>query len=329
MRMFMQSLRLRPTTVRWLVVAVAILAVPAIAAKGDYSRENVANPSCDKRCLMQDLNLILDAIGDNSPTGLPIAPHAKITSDGIQGKLESSPVWGPARRIPYRLVFTDPVTESAVFYGVVTDSYERPSATAAARPVPAGAGDSWWYYVLRIKVVGKVITEVEQLDLVPRPDFGADAIRALHQPDRIWDEVLPVSERSTREQLFSVADKYWDSVSKRIDTKDVPWGPGCQRLESGVVTSDSPQFQWSCGNGMKQPAVFWNVQNQRYYIADVERGVVLGFAVFMTPPEYPKNVFGLAIEFFKVQNGLIRQIDAFSRTALHEQHSGWGDGPGS
>jgi len=44
---------------------------------------------------------------------------------------------------------------------------------------------------------------------------------------------------------------------------------------------------------------------------------------------YPKNVFGLAIEFFKVQNGLIRQIDAFSRTALHEQHSGWGEGPGS
>jgi hypothetical protein len=309
-------------------IAAIALCMPAVAAKGDYNHENVAHPSCDKRCLMQDLNLILDAIGDNTPTGLPIAPHAKITSDGVQGKLESSPVWGPARRIPYRLVFTDPVTESAVFYGVVTNSYER-SAGTSTRLIPEGAADNWWYYVLRIKVVDKMITEVEQLDLVPRADFGADAIRGLHQPDRIWDEVLPVSERSTREQLFSVADKYWDSVSKRIETKDVPWGPGCQRLESGVVTSDSPNFQWSCGNGMKQPAVFWNVQNQRYYIADVERGVVLGFAVFMTPPAYPKNVFGLAIEFFKVRNGLIRQIDAFSRTALHEQHSGWGDGPRS
>jgi hypothetical protein len=325
----MRSSNLRLTAVRWLAVAAVVLAVPAWAAKGDYTRENVAKPTCDKRCLMQDLNLILDAIGSNSPTGLPLSPQAKITSDGVQGKLESSPVWGPARRIPYRLVFTDPVTESAVFYGVITNSYERPAGTPARRPAPEGAGDNWWYYVLRIKVVDKVITEVEQLDLVPRPDFGADAIRAMHQPDRIWDEVLPESERSTRAQLFSVADKYWDSVSKRIDTKDVPWGPGCQRLESGVVTSDSPNFQWSCGNGMKQPQVFWNVQNQRYYIADVERGVVLGFAVFMTPPEYPKNVFGLAIEFFKVQNGLIRQIDAFSRTALHEQHSGWGEGPGS
>lgn len=325
----MRSSRLTSIALGWLAVAAIMLPVSATAAEGDYTRENVVNPTCNKRCLMQDLNLILDAIGNNSPRGLPIAPRAKITSDGVQGKLESSPVWGPARRIPYRLVFTDPITGSAVFYGVVTNSYERPAGAPARRPIPSGAGDSWWYYVLRIKVVNEVITEVEQLDLVPRPDFGADAIRAMRQPDRIWDEVLPESERSTREQLFRVADKYWDSVSKRIDTQDVPWGPGCQRLESGVVTSDSPNFPWSCGNGMKQPSVFWNVQNQRYYIADVERGVVLGFAVFMTPPQYPKNAFGLAMEFFKVQNGLIRQIDAFSRTALHAQHSGWGEGPGS
>ncbi|HEY0341179.1 MAG TPA: hypothetical protein VGC34_10265 [Steroidobacteraceae bacterium] len=275
---------LRFGALRWLAVTALALSMPALAARGDYTKENVANPTCDKRCLMEDLNLILNAIGNNAPTGLPIATNAKITSDGVPGKLESSPVWGPARRIPYRLVFTDPVTESAVFYGVVTNSYERPAGAAARRPNPEGAGNDWWYYVLRIKVVNKMITEVEQLDLVPRPDFGADAIRAMHQPDRIWDEVLPESERSTREQLFTVADKYWDSVSKRIKTQEVPWGPGCQRLESGVVTSDSANFQWSCGNGMQQPSVFWNVQNQRYYIADVERGVVLGFAVFMTPP---------------------------------------------
>lgn len=325
----MQMLKWRPIAACWLAITLA-LALPARAAEGDYKHENVAKPTCDKRCLMEDLNLILNAIGNNDPKGLPLASHAKITSDGVQGKIESSPVWGPARRIPYRLVFTDPVTESAVLYGVVTNSYERPAGAAPShRPPPEGAGNEWWYYVLRIKVADKSITEVEQLDLVPRPDFTADAIKSMHQPDRIWDEVLPESERSTREQLFSVADKYWDSVSKRVNTKEVPWGPGCQRLESGVVTSDSASFPWSCGNGMLQPSVFWNVQNQRYYIADVERGVVVGFAVFMTPPEYPKNVFGLAMEFFKVQNGLIRQIDAFSRTALHEQHSGWGEGPGS
>jgi hypothetical protein len=322
--------KLQSLSVRCLAVASLACCLPALAAKADYTRENVANPSCDKRCLMVDLNLILDAIGSNTPAGLPIAPDAKITSDGVRGKIESSPVWGPARRIPYRLVFVDPVTESAVFYGVVTNSYERAAgAPPSSHPAPKGAGDSWWYYVLRIKVAGNLITEVEQLDLEPGKGFGSQAIRNLHQPDRIWGQVIPPSERSTREQLFAVADKYWDSVSKRIDTKDVPWGPSCQRLESGTVTSDSPNFPWSCGNGMKQPSVYWIVVNRRYYIADVERGVVLGFAVFMTPKEYPKNPFGLAIEFFKVRNGLIEAIDAFSRTRLHPQHSGWGTGPGS
>lgn len=322
---------LRRFAVRCLTVAAVVLSLPTLAAKADYGRENVATPGCDKRCLMLNLNRILEAIGTNTPTGLPIAPNAKITSDGVAGKLESSPVWGPARRIPYRLVFTDPVTESAVFYGVVTNSYERPQgAPPANRPPPTGAGDQWWYYVLRIKVANKTITEVEQLDLEPaKGGFGSDAIRNLHAPDRIWDQVIPQSEQSTREELFAVADKYWDSVSKRIDTQEVPWGPACQRLESGTVTSDSAGFPWSCGNGMKQPNVYWIVENRRYYIADVERGVVLGFAVFMTPKEFPKNPFGLAIEFFKVENGLIQAIDAFSRTRSYEQHSGWGAGPGS
>jgi hypothetical protein len=317
--------------VRWLALVSLACCLPALAANPKYSRENVANPRCDRRCLMVHLNLILDAIGRNSPKGLPIAPNAKITSDGVRGKLESSPVWGPARRIPYRLVFVDPVTESAVFYGVVTNSYERPAGTSAGEhPIPAGAGHRWWYYVLRIKVPNRMITEVEQLDLEPpKGGFGWAAIRKLHRPDRIWGEVIPKSERSTREELFEIADKYWDSVSKRINTDEVPWGPACQRLESGTVTSDSPTFPWSCGNGMRQPSVYWIVENRRYFIADVNRGVVLGFAVFKTPKQYPKNPFGLAVEFFKVDDGLIQAIDAFSRTRLYVQHSGWGEGPGS
>lgn len=327
----MSRSRLKRLTVRCVTLAYLATCLPALAAKADYDRENVAKPTCDKRCLMLDLNRILDAIGSNTPRNLPIAPNAKITSDGVKGRIESSPVWGPARRIPYRLVFVDPVTESAVFYGVVTNSFERsPGAPAGNHPIPAGAGDQWWYYVLRIKVVGKAITEVEELDLErSERGFGSDAIRTLHQPDRIWSQVIPPSERSTREELFAVADKYWDSVSKRIDTSEVPWGPSCQRLESGTVTSDSVNFPWSCANGMKQPSVYWIVENRRYYIADVERGVVLGFAVFMTPKEFPKNPFGLAIEFFKIDNGLIQAIDAFSRTRSYTQHSGWGEGPGS
>jgi len=66
---------------KWLVAASMILSVPAMAANAEYSKENVAKVDCDKRCLMLILNQVLDAIGDNSAAGLPIAQNAKITSD--------------------------------------------------------------------------------------------------------------------------------------------------------------------------------------------------------------------------------------------------------
>jgi len=70
------------------------------------------------------------------------------------------------------------------------------------------------------------------------------------------------------------------------------------------------------------------VRNRRFYIADVERGVVFAIGNFMTPPEYPNNNGSVVFEVFKIQDGLIRHIEAFFR-GNGQLHSGWGDGPGS
>ncbi len=72
----------------------------------------------------------------------------------------------------------------------------------------------------------------------------------------------------------------------------------------------------------------WNVENRRFYIADVQRGVVLAIGNFTTPPEYPHNNGSVVMEVFKVQDGLIRHISAFFR-GNGQLHSGWGEGPGS
>ncbi|MEI9892194.1 MAG: hypothetical protein WDN45_18600 [Caulobacteraceae bacterium] len=68
----------------------------------------------------------------------------------------------------------------------------------------------------------------------------------------------------------------------------------------------------------------WTVINRRFYIADVERGVVLAVGNFTTPPEYPKNNGSVVMEVFKVQDGMIRHISAFFR-GNGQPHSGWGD----
>jgi len=69
----MQSSKLRKTAMGCVALAAVTLCMPAMAAKSDYKLENVANPTCNKRCLMEHLDLILSAIGNNTPTGLPIA----------------------------------------------------------------------------------------------------------------------------------------------------------------------------------------------------------------------------------------------------------------
>jgi hypothetical protein len=99
-----------------------------------------------------------------------------------------------------------------------------------------------------------------------------------------------------------------------------------------LPASGSPAWHYNDhgkGRGLgTRPSTKWNVSNRRFYIADVQRGVVLAIANFMTPPEYPNNNGSVVVEVFKVQDALIRHIPAFFR-GNGQLHSGWGTGPGS
>jgi hypothetical protein len=150
----------------------------------------------------------------------------------------------------------------------------------------------------------------------------------LSLPDRLFDTYLPQSERVPRDKLMDIANQYFDAVSQSVDYHAVPWHAECQRIELAVFTVNSLMNPGSCGGEFKNPAIKWNVKNRRFYIADPERGVVLAIGNFTTPPEYPKNKGSVVFEVFKVQDGLIRQIEAFFR-GNGQLHSGWGSGSGS
>ena len=280
-------------------------------------------PGCDRRCLLATLTTYTEALTDNDLSRLPLAGNARTTSNGVAGPLGKSEAWGASRRLPYRQAFVDPVTGSAVFYGIVTTS-TRPVAPDA----PAAAAPRWWFYVVRLKVAGRKITEVEEIVYEkPAGGFGADP-STLTLADRIYDTVLPADERTSRAGLFRIADLYFDAVSHKIDYHKVPWHPECQRVELGVFTVNAPGTAGSCGGEFEVPQMKWNVAGRRFYIADVERGVVLAVGNFTTPPEYPRNNGSVVMEVFKVQDGMIRHISAFFR-GNGQPHSGWGTGPGS
>ncbi len=281
---------------------------------------------CDRRCLLAFLTEYTEALTDNNVARLAVAPTVRVTSNGAVVELGKGQAWGPARRLSYRQTFVDPVTGAAVFYGVVTNVV-RPNRTGA-RAEGEAAPDHSWFYVARLKIEQRRITEVEEVSYdPPKGGFGADPA-TLSLPDRIFDAWLPQSERVSRAELFDIANKYFDAVSHRIDYHDVPWHPECQRIELGVFTVNSERSPGSCGGEFQIPSVKWNVENRRFYVADVERGVVLAVGNFMTPAEYPNNNGSVVFEVFKVQDGLIRHIHAFFR-GNGQPVSGWGDGPGS
>jgi hypothetical protein len=285
-----------------------------------------AAESCARRCLLEMLTSYTEALTDNLVAGLPVAANLRVTSNGVVTALGQGEVWGPSRRIPYRQAFVDAPNGAAVFYGVVTDAI-KPLLSPASEPA-AKSTPRWWYYVVRLRVQGKKITEVEEIaaDGEHLPFFAADPA-SLHLAERLFDTVLAPAERSSREQLFAAADQYFDSVSGKLNYKQAPWHPECQRLELGGFTVNAERLRGSCGGEFQARSFRWNVVNRRFYIADVERGVVLAIGNFMTPPEFPKNTGSIVVEVFKVQDGLIRSIQAFLRPG--QLHSGWGHGPGS
>jgi hypothetical protein len=283
-----------------------------------------ASGSCDRRCLLQFLTEYTEALTDNNTSRLAVASTLRVTNNGELASLGRGDVWGGTRRLPYRHAFVDPVTGAAVFYGVVT-TVSQPSRTDTPG---ASATPRWWYWIARLKIENRRITEIEEIAYERMQGaFGADA-STLTLADRIFDTVLLERERSTRDELFAVANKYFDAVSHRIDYHDVPWHPECQRVELGVFTVNTARSPGSCGGEFQVPSVWWNVENRRFYVADVERGVVLAAGNFMAPKEYPKNNPSVVMEVFKVQDGMIRHIFAFFR-GNGQPRSGWGTGPGA
>ncbi|HTI66677.1 MAG TPA: hypothetical protein VL460_03905 [Caulobacteraceae bacterium] len=304
--------------IRHAALLAAVLTSSAVAAHAQAPKAS----ACDRRCLLHTLTEYTEAIGDNSTARLKLSPKLRATYNGIEGALGKGDIWADNRRLPYRQVFVDPVTGAAVFYGIVTEAVPR--AAPGAAPAAAPKTPRWWFYVARLKVAGGQITEVEEIAYEkPAGGFGADP-SSLTLADRIFDTVLPAPERSTRQQLFHIADQYFSAVSHQLDYHDVPWHPECQRVEIGTFTVNAPGTSGSCGGEFKTPSVKWNVINRRFYIADVERGVVLAVGNFTAPPEYPKNNPSVVMEVFKVQDGMIRHISAFFR-GNGQPHSGWGD----
>lgn len=289
----------------------------ALTLLGCILSVEAGNSTCDRKCLLQILTIYTDGLQAKNASAIPVDPSVRITNNGEVTTLGNGRVWNTpgTLRLPYRHAVVDDVSGAATIQATVTNYTEN---SLIGVPTNATVNDTvWWFYSLRLKVVNSLITEIEEL--VGDTVFpGAPPASSLLWPDRIWDTLIPLDERATREELQSVANDYFSTVTGTIQWQNAPFHPECNRLEDADLTTNGMLFGGGCGTEFINPTARWNVTNRRFYVMDPVRGVVVAVAMF-TPPT-PATVI---MEQFKIENGLIRHVEAFYDLEGQAAGSGW------
>src|SRR5262245_16192982 len=134
-----------------------------VVASSAASAQPRVVPSCDRACLEGYVDRYLDAMLANEVTPKLFARDVKFTENGVRLPLGNEGLWfGMSGKGKYKFYVPDVETQQIAFIGTVIEN-------TSARGANTGQG-TLVAIALRLKVVGGLITEVEQLAI--RPDTG-------------------------------------------------------------------------------------------------------------------------------------------------------------
>jgi hypothetical protein len=283
---------------------------------------------CDRLCLEGIIDRYLEALVAHDPTRLPLAREIKTTENGQRLEVGDG-LWNTASGLgSYRLLVADPEAGQAAFLGTIREN-GNPAILA-----------------LRLKVAEGAILEVEKL--VARTEEDAERLEQVGSPHPCFVTSVPASERASREALVATANMYFVGL-ERNDGKGVyPFTDDCNRLENGKQTTNNPSEEpqafdiQALGCREQFETGFFRfvtrIRDRRFVLVDPERGLALAFVFFdhagnvtsvelangMTIPIGVSRPWTWEIaELFKVEKGLIRQIEAVVRESPYGMSSGW------
>ena len=315
--------------------AAATLIFAAIAASSARAQSPAPadydpsfNYDCDRACLNGFLDQILAAMAAHDSSSLPLARDVKYTENGQLLKIGDS-FWGTASGPPtYKIYADDPQAGQAMFIGVLPEN---------GAPVILS---------VRLKVELHRITEIEAI--VARKEAGSIARpENLVTPNPIFAEAVPPAQRRSRQNMIAIANSYFNAIEKG-HASFVPFDANCNRIESGVQTTNNPQAATNAGSvlgmGCAEQIKTRNFQpdslirDRRFAVIDEERGLVfvLGFFDHDATLRSYTLADGRAVkqtrtgpwtweiaEMFKIQDGKITRVEAIVNTGIYGMKSGW------
>jgi hypothetical protein len=318
------------------IMAVLVLCVFAVhvgptthAMRDDPSPEG----SCDSTCLTGFVDHYLKALVAHDPSQLPTASQVKFTENTVPLKLGDA-LWGTMSGMgTYKLYFADPQAGEVGFEGTI-----RENGTPAI-------------LLLRLRVANGKITEVETL--VHRNAEDAKALEKLGQPNPVWLQPLEASQKTPRQEMVKDANLYFEGILHSSGDK-VPFDPQCNRILDGYQDTNNPTAKGWFDMGSFRPdsmgirenmstgiwAYIHSIDPRRYLIVDEKMGIVFGVFMFNHPgtvkwadvpgvgripmPAVTQRPSSVEMgEFFKIQAGMIRQIEGVSIALPYGSHTGW------
>ncbi|MCW2406861.1 hypothetical protein M2336_003545 [Sphingobium sp. B1D7B] len=196
---------------------------------------------------------------------------------------------------------------------------------------------------IRLKIEGTLISEIEALSNRGAGEFFNCESVAKGTDD--FHDVIPESERVSREQLIETASLYFDGI-ERSNGAIVPVKDDALRYVNGgrdaggdakEMTGEKAYRALSVADQISRGYYSYieGLRARRYLVVDVERGIVLCHLLFDHPNDkvgvdgvlpWPEPNSVLAFEAFKVRNGLIDTVLAVGTSLPFGIRSGWGDG---
>lgn len=297
----------RPTLTAAVALAIALAwATPAVIQTSSH-----AAATCDRPCLTGFADQYLAALARRDPSSLPLAKSLTYTENGAVLPIGSGLWKVPTTLRTRRDVFADP-TSGQVAVWAVLDEKGTPALLS-----------------LRLRIQDQRIQEIETV-------VARKGSHALFSPDDFttlpsaYREALAPALRSSRAQMISIADGYFEGISKH-DSKLVSSAADCNRFENGVRMTNRPgttPTPRACATAVDRLLHIRAVPERRYPIVDEERGVVLSMVVFdipadagVTPPREGRML--LLAELFTIAGGEIQRIETVMHNLPYGAGSGW------
>jgi hypothetical protein len=290
----------------------------------------VAQGKCDRACLEKYVDRYLDAMLAHKVDPELFAKNVKFTENGVQLPFGNEGLWfkttGMSGKGTYKFYIPDIETQQIAFIGTVKEGGASP---AKAQPGAKAGAPTTVALALRLKIVNKLITEVEQLAIRPETRLGGgapqtggfpptgEAVEKMGAPHEKFAQVIPEAERASREELIKTANFYFTGLQRNDGKGFYPFTDDCLRIENGMQATTNAKKQFEDGS-LKN--IVSRIRDRRFVAVDRERGIAFAFGFF---DHESINWTWQIAELFKIEKGKISRIEAIFQRCPYGLNSGW------